>query len=432
MRLSVLCGVMLVWTGSVTAQEPSPMLPVQAADRPGTTAPATSPSAEGSSPARQEQIDAATTDAVTKLMADISTVQLTDQLSIGALVAQTDSRDAFRAVVRQANQIGGVRWLDGQTAQVQLEIGGDQIEAEVRRLVRIHSDKLKVTAAELEPALVQLARKTFVATGSSTTVAVIENVKPAGQDAWVGVDEESRRAAIAAAKDQAVDSVLDSIRDVRLSDGRTMGSLLSASDSTVRLRLREHLATRPVTSVKFHESREVEVTLSAPPVETFAVIRNALIETGSANLTDAEWDRLRREFLEDISAATGRGVIPRAEMALPIQPQVELPQQPPIWVGDMLDVQGTAEPTETKLKTARAAERQALADLRAQVLELPLTPDLKIGEAASKDPDIAAAVDRAIARARTYKSDYYADGRVVVRTSLDLRDVWEQLHQRQP
>lgn len=413
MRLSVCYVLLVVWTANVTGQSLPVALPVQAPDR-------------------EERVQAATSDAINRLMKDIGDEALTDRLTIDAALTQTEARDALRAVVRQANQIGGVRWLGDDTAQVQLEIGGEAVAAEVRRLLRKDVVPANLPAADLEPGLAALAKKKFTATGSSTTAAVIETVKPAGRDVWAGIDEQARRAAIADAKAHAVDSVLASIRGVRLSDGRSLDKLLDESDSMVRTRLREHLFSRPVTSVQFHESREVEVTLSAPPVETFAVIRSALVDSGAGEISDEEWARIQVEFLDQIGAATGRGAIPQPNLILPVQPQVRLPEQAPLWVSDMLDVQGTAQATESRLKTMRAAERQALTDLRAQVLDLPLTPDLNIGDAASSDPEIAAAVDRAISRARTYKSDYYADGRVVVRTSLDLRDVWEQLHRYQP
>ena len=57
------------------------------------------------------------------------------------------------------------------------------------------------------------------------------------------------------------------------------------------------------------------------------------------------------------------------------------------------------------------------------------TPSASKSSAASDD-DLAAALDRALRRARTFKVDYGTTGTVKVRIALDLRHVWHELNRR--
>lgn len=383
-------------------------------------------------PARQAPVDAAMNDAVASMYKDVAAYPLAEGVTIGDVVDRAAARPRLLKALEQARQIGGPRWLDPDTAQVRMELEGKVVAATIREIAASHPEALPITLTEMEPALKELAERTLTTTGSGATAATLEEVKPVGLSrAWDGIDEEARKAAIRAAKYDAVVSVIDSVSDIRLPSGQRLGEILRDRNYPLRRELEAHLMARPVTAVRFGDDRQVEVTLSAPPVETFAVIRRTLSTMPHGrDLTEAQWAEIREQFLMDISVATGLGAVPTTATVLPIQPTVQLPTQPPVWIGEMIDAEGTSDAIDTKLKTARAAEQQAIDKLRQQVLQLPLTPDLTIGQAAERDPQLAQAVDRALQRSRTYKSDYHADGRVVVHTSLELRDVWEQLSQR--
>jgi hypothetical protein len=64
--------------------------------------------------------------------------------------------------------------------------------------------------------------------------------------------------------------------------------------------------------------------------------------------------------------------------------------------------------------------------LRDTIGTLPIKRDLTIDQAIKQDPRIGEAVNRALLRARVYKVDYRADGSVVVRMSIDSRELWEE------
>jgi hypothetical protein len=92
--------------------------------------------------------------------------------------------------------------------------------------------------------------------------------------------------------------------------------------------------------------------------------------------------------------------------------------------------EGTAVGRDSKLKTARVAEANAEDVLRKMVYALPLTTTMTIGDAAKKSTAIANAVDHCLAGARPYKVDYRADGSVLVKSSMNPRELWAEISQQ--
>src|SRR5689334_6563325 len=80
----------------------------------------------GQEPARDDvgrsQVLAATKDAVDNLLDEVSRVPLTSRLSVGEFLRQTRSTEEMVKVLQRAQQMGGARWLDDHTCQVELEI----------------------------------------------------------------------------------------------------------------------------------------------------------------------------------------------------------------------------------------------------------------------------------------------------------------------
>lgn len=68
-----------------------------------------------------------------------------------------------------------------------------------------------------------------------------------------------------------------------------------------------------------------------------------------------------------------------------------------------------------------------MGQLREKFLALHVTAQTTLADAVASDPQIAQAVNRAMLHAHTYKVDYRADGSVLTRVSLDLRDAWDEL-----
>lgn len=112
-------------------------------------------------------------------------------------------------------------------------------------------------------------------------------------------------------------------------------------------------------------------------------------------------------------------------MAGTTQPVI-LPFNPPRWANQSIQADGRAPAASTRLLAARAAELNALANLRKQVDALEIG-DSTLGEATKHDRRLNAAVDRAVQRARLTKVDYLANGGANVRATLDLNDVWREV-----
>jgi hypothetical protein len=109
------------------------------------------------------------------------------------------------------------------------------------------------------------------------------------------------------------------------------------------------------------------------------------------------------------------------------RPHIDLPAQPPDWVVRQLDAEGSAQTPGRSLQAQRAAQDQAIQNLRSKIGALPLSDGLTVADAAKADQRIAGAIDRAMFRARVYKVDFDPDGRVTVRVGLEARDVWDEI-----
>jgi hypothetical protein len=383
---------------------------------------------------RRAQVTAATANAVANLRDQVGRAPISNQVTVNDFIARTNGEPALNRALQAAEQIGGPRWIDNQTCQVQLEISGARVADTLQQIAATNTDpttrRPPISPDALRAGTAGWERRTFSATGASIGSADLTSLRPpALTGPWATVPEPARRQAIAAAKDNAVQHVVDSIRPIQLTPDQTIGDALR--NEAVRRPIYDSLASRPVTRVDFRTDGQVEVALSAPPEELYGVLRSALSTAPNAPrpADDQAWARLREQLLRQASSATGLAR-PPAGAAAPVT--LRLPEQPPEWAYQQTDTDGTASIGPSRLKATRAAESNALTKLRAQIEALPFSAPLTIGAAEAQDPRVSAAVQRALARARTYKVDYDTAARTVtVRVSLDLRDLWDELRMMQ-
>src|SRR3954471_3787720 len=111
---------------------------------------------------------------------------------------------------------------------------------------------------------------------------------------------------------------------------------------------------------------------------------------------------------------------------------MSLPAQPPPWVDEQLDAEGTAAGSaQRRLLVANSAQSDAMRNLRSQIELLPLGDGRRLVDVAAQDPQVAAAIDRALLRARVHNADWGPDGNEVkVHIHLDLRHLWQELARR--
>ena len=369
---------------------------------------------------RRDKVAAATAAAVNGLKEAVSKETVAPGMTVGTILAHTRAQERFLKTLNRAEQPGGPRWVDDQTCQVRLEIAGPIV---ARALVDIAATQAKETPIAADVLAVKLQKwngRTFSATGSSTGATEIEHARPGGEaPAWMSVSDDARRATVAAAKDNAVNATIDSIRDVKLPNGQKAGDALK--DPAARERLRTWLSTRPVTQVAFRDDLNVAVQLAVPADEFYGAFREAL-RAGEPDA--AAWSAVRDDVAqrlvtpEGIASAAGGGTT---------KISLQLPALPPTWTNQQIEADGAAALVGSKLKCARAAEAEAAKQLTTQIEKLPLTDALTIGQAAERDPQVRDAISRAAARARTYKVEYDADGGAKVWVQLDLHDVWSEL-----
>ena len=375
--------------------------------------------------ASRDQERAATEAAVRGLKEAAGKEMLAPGVTVLTLLDRTRGHDRLIKELSRAEKIGGTRWVDDKTCQVRLEIAGSRVAQALVAVAAAQPKKSPIAADVLAVKLKDWGARTFSATGSSTGAAEIEHARPGGEAAaWANVSDESRRAAVAAAKDNAVTLTIESVRDVMLPNGKTAGDALK--DKAVREKLTQWLATRPVTQVEFRDDLSVGVHLAAPPAEFFEAFRDAL-RAGEPDA--AAWDNVRADFEQRLAAPSGTAVVGGVVAAAGAPPKgaLQLPSLPPPWTNQVIEAEGSATAGGSKLKCARMAEAQAAKDFFTQVEALPLSDAQTVGQAAERDSRVRDAVDRAVTKGRTYKVEYDANDGARVWVQLDLRHVWNEL-----
>jgi hypothetical protein len=411
----------LVILAFVTGIGALPLTPARAADDP-----------------RRAQIQAAHADAIAALVDEVKVLRLTPDLTVGQFLDRTGGEDQLRRIIeRNAEQLGATRWPNPGTCQVQLEVSSNEV---ARTLITIAEDAPRKTPLPSEALARRLEAawkaRTFAATGTSASPEALERVRPGPeQPLWMSVPEEDRRAAVKAAQRNAARRAVDGLAEVRVGDGKTVADALQVP--AVRDAIQDWVATRPVTNIEFRDNGEVRVSVSAPGEELWTVFRDALARQNDipAPRDEAAWQRLHDEVVVHLrSPVGGRYTVTSRQFTPGSRPatRVSLPAQPPAWVDEQADAEGTAAGGgPRRLLVSNSAQADALRNLRSQIELLPLGDGRRLGDLAAQDPQVSAAIDRALLRARVRRADWGADGSdVKVYVALDLRHVWQELVRR--
>jgi hypothetical protein len=228
---------------------------------------------------------------------------------------------------------------------------------------------------------------------------------------------------------------VDGLADVPVGGGKTVGDALEMP--AVREAIQNWVASRPVTNIEFRNNGEVRVSVSAPGEELWPVLRDALARQNEVPTPrdEAGWQRLHDQVVSHLrSPVGGRYTVTSAPATPGARPtsRVALPSQPPAWVDEQIDAEGTASgPGRNPLLLSSPAQAAAVRNLRSQIDLLPMGDGRRLGDLAAQDPQVGAAIDRALLRARVHKADWGPDGNdVKVRMGLDLRHVWQELTRR--
>ena len=370
------------------------------------------------------QVLAAVADAQQALTAQVLAARVSQDFTVQKLIDSVGGMDELSRTLHAAQQIGGPRWLDGQTVQVRLLIEGAAVAQTLNRIVSQNAGKSPLAPQFVQRSLASWHNRTFSAIGTSTVSTDVTRLQPpAHDDNWATVSDADRQKALAMARDNAVARVLDSLRPIDLGSSKTLGDALAIPQ--VNQALVTWLNSRPVASVEFRQDLSVQLALAMSSDELWQTLKASLTQQKQIPppASRAGWDWLAKQVEARVASPIGIGLAQPATRATPI----EMPAEAPPWANQQLQAEATSPTHGSKLHTARAAETMALEQLRHQVEGLALTSTMTVGEAASRDPRIEQAVLRALNRAHPYQVDYKAQGAVTVHVSLSAADLWGQL-----
>lgn len=326
---------------------------------------------------------------------------------------------SFADVVENAQQIGPPRWVDQNLVQVRLQVPAGQV---LECITRLPDDQVRVYLGPSE--LARLKRewktRTFQAIGQAIPASRLESLLTTIQTPdWREISPVLRTEAAQKAREGAVGKLVHLTGQIRIGPDKTIEQLLVPDGKD---RLRTWAYTLPATSVQLKEDRQVEIGLYVDHEGLEQQVRQS-VEQGGLSTT---------ESLSALSA--GVRTIPtiltgRARLEMPVS-RVFIPDWGaviPLWVNDPIVAEGSSRPVESRLKTARQAERIARNRLRERIEQLEMTPGQTLRQSVTSDPRVRQSIDRAVEQARVYQVDYAADGSVTVRVTLDPNELLDEL-----
>jgi hypothetical protein len=384
------------------------------------------------------QVIAATKDAVANLTDEVYRVSLTRSLSLGEFVQRTRSADEFSKVLQRAQQIGGPRWIDDHTCQIELQISGAVVGQALKRIAAADPRRSPLSVNEVTRAVKDWDERSFSATGAATSRLPVMKGRRAPhmglqRDPWWDVSEQARDEAVAAARVDAARRVIASVKPIPLTPKSDVADVLAVKG--VADGMQEWLVGQPAARVELNDNLEAEVELSATPGGTFGAFRDLAQKQKDVvvPVDDQEWANVRDQFERRMATPIGRAAAApsRVNEAAVAKPAALLPDRAPAWASQRLEATGKATAlAKSKLMAARAAESAAEDKLRKQIEELKLDENRTVGQAAKTDPRVDQAVARAVSRARIGRAEYQDNG-AEVSVYLELSEVWAALRDAQ-
>lgn len=363
------------------------------------------PTVVAGSQTREQQVSAATVAARQRLAEELAGETVGSGWSVGDWFERMGAIDRLDELIASAEPVGGARWLDEWTCQVRVQLLADRVAELILNLALAAPHRTPVPYGTLETRLRGWQRRSFSATGTSTTwERAVELSPPASVAAWRDVPPSQARSAVLAAREDLAARFVGELSSAGQDDPRIAAAL---SDETRRRALTDWVERTPVTGVHWREGPSVEISVPVP-AETIA--REAGIEA-----------RLP-------AMISGRGAAAQESPAgaYATGQQVFMPESPPKWSNELVDAEGVGAASGSALRSARAAEASAINALRGRVAQLQWGAGT-IGDAVPTDPSLADAVERALASARVARVEYLADGSVRARMTLSGRRLWQEI-----
>jgi len=403
----------------------------------------------------QNQILLATREAVANLMDDVCRSSLVQGVTVREFLRLTGGTDEVAKLIQTAEQVGGARWVDERTCQVELQISGARVAHQIEMIAKAHPKDLPFAAAELERPLTHMRARSFSATGAAISRAgglvspAIPQTAPttppaAGMAAkplviksqrWARISDTVCELAVLKAKLDAAQTSLRSVSPLMLTTQSTVGDALSAGE--VGPAMEQWFVAQPLTRLEYRDDLQAEVVLDAPPAAAFDRFRTLSEKLKQVALPqdDGLWGKVKDGFKGKMAPPIGRaaveedplGFAPRRPMGLDRNGRRPPNAEAPAWATQRIEADGIGTARRGRLMAARAAESGAEAKLRLQIEALELKAGRTIGQAAKESKRVDVAVTRALHTARIGKTEYREDGSAKVDLYLDLENLWAEL-----
>src|SRR5256885_12938336 len=203
------------------------------------------------------QVIAATKDAVANLTDEVYRASLTRSLSVGDLVQRTRSADEFSKVLQRAQQIGGPRWIDDHTCQIELQISGAVVGQALKRIAAADPRRSPLSVNEVTRAVKDWDERSFSGTGAATSRLPVMKRRRAPhmglqRDPWWDVSEQARDQAVAAARLDAARRVISSVKPIVLTPKSDVGDVLAVKG--VGDGMQEWLVSQPAARVELNDN----------------------------------------------------------------------------------------------------------------------------------------------------------------------------------
>jgi hypothetical protein len=375
---------------------------------------------------RAAQIQAATANGIASLRDQVLGTKIARDETVRDFLDRAKSTDDLNSVLESARPVGGPRWVDDNICQVKLELPAPSVSDFLLSVAQDDAKHAGIKPNVLKAKLADWKALKFTGVGSSAEGDAIERARPrSAPGKWSEVSESARRKAISAARADAIQQAIKSIGPVMLN------AKTPASDALARPGIAQHLGgwinRQPVTKIEFQDDLKVSVAVAVSSRSLAAAVKSAVASDAAFNRDAAiDWPKVTTqiESLPGSFAGTATAVIEPVASNLPT---IALPLTPPEWVDQELDAEGTASSGGSRLKVGLVAQTSAEENIRGQLLQLHIDANTTLGEAAKSDPHLSQAIDKAMKHTRAGRVDYFADGSVRVRISLNLRDAWDEL-----
>src|SRR5258706_4518071 len=342
---------------------------------------------------RSDTVRAATSNAVRNLYDEVGRLPITRDWTVRTYLKSVRARDDFVKTLQSAEQVGDPRWVN-HMCQVQLEIPAQRVSYTLTQFVAANPKKSAITVTDIERASRGWPQTVFGATGSAAGSGA--DIRPRAGTRWANIPADLRQRALDDAAAAAADRVMNSVRDLPIGERKTLGDAFA--DSQIKTRIRSWLTSRPMTRVDFQDNLDVEVALAADPRDFFNITQETLQNQNKLPVpkNPEDWRDLEKNFLAKTAPAVGRAHIQNPAVA-PAANLIRLPAKPPAWINKPISVTGTSPAIKgSKLRTERAAERDAQAKLDERIELLELDNNLTLGQAARQDPRLASAISRTV------------------------------------